>query len=393
MARLHGIELISGDSGSRPMKIAETSVIGLVGTAPDADPLKFPLNTPVLVAGRRTEAAGLDTVGDGLGTLPGAMDSIFDQIGAAVVVIRVDVGANAVETKTNVIGGVDANEERSGIEALLSARSVLGVTPKITISPGFSNDIDVANALLIVAQRLRGFAYLDGPNTTDAAARLYVDNFGGDSGKHGMLIDPYVSVWDSAASANAYRSASAVAAGVRVKTDINKGPHYAISNQVIDGINGTQRPIDFVMGDVNSRANLLNDGNVTTIIQEDGFRIWGSRTLNTSDAKWAFETSVRIDMLIKDTIQQNLLWAVDKPINKRLLEDVSDSVNNFLRQLVAFGWILGGECWIDPDKNDESALSSGRVYFKYDFTVPAPAEYLGLESLHVDSYYETLLAA
>lgn len=391
MARLHGIELKTGDSGVRPMKLAETSVIGIVGTAPDADATKFPLNTPVLVAGKRTEAAALDTTGNGLGTLPGAMDAIFDQIGAAVVIIRVDEGIDDAATKSNVIGGVDAQENRSGIQALLDARATVAMTPKILIAPGFSSDQAVATELLAIAQRVRGFVYLDGPNTTDADAKLYVADFGGDSGKHGMLIDPYSLVWDTVSSSEIQRASSAVAAGVRVKTDYLKGPHYTLSNQVIDGIIGTARPIDFVMGDINSRANLLNDGNVTTIIREDGYRFWGSRTLNTTDAKWAFEPSVRIDMLIKDTIQQNLLWAVDKPINKTLLEDVAESVNAMMRQLISFGWILGGECWVDPDKNSTTSLSAGQVYFAYDFTVPAPAEYLGFEGLHVDSYYEGLL--
>ncbi len=393
MARLHGIELVTGDTGIRPMKLAETSVIGIVGTAPDADAVKFPLNTPVLVAGNRTEAAALDTTGDGLGTLPGAMDAIFDQIGAAVVIIRVDEGVDEAATQSNVIGGVDAQENRSGIQALLDARSVVAMTPKILIAPGFSSASAVATELLAIAQRLRGFVYLDGPNTTDAAAKLYVDEFGGDSGKHGMLIDPYSLVWDTVSNSEIQRASSAIAAGVRVKTDYLKGPHYTLSNQVIDGIVGTARPIDFVMGDVNSRANLLNDGNVTTIIREDGYRFWGSRTLNTSDAKWAFEPSVRIDMLIKDTIQQNLLWAVDKPINKTLLEDTSESVNAMMRQLIAFGWILGGECWVSQDKNTATSMAAGQVYFQYDFTVPAPAELLSFEGLHVESYYSTLLAA
>ena len=50
-------------------------MIGLVGTAPDADETSFPLNTPVLIAGSRLEAAKLGSTG----TLPMAIDGIFDQ--------------------------------------------------------------------------------------------------------------------------------------------------------------------------------------------------------------------------------------------------------------------------------------------------------------------------
>jgi phage tail sheath protein FI len=73
---LHGVEVVEIDAGSRPIQSVKSAVIGIVGTAPDVDPLAFPLNTPVLVAGSRREAAGLDTVGDLAGTLPAAMDGI-----------------------------------------------------------------------------------------------------------------------------------------------------------------------------------------------------------------------------------------------------------------------------------------------------------------------------
>ena len=78
---LHGVEVVEIDNGPRPIRTVRSSVIGLVGTAPDADEQRFPLNTPVLIAGSRLEAAKLGTTG----TLPMAIDGIFDQAGALVV--------------------------------------------------------------------------------------------------------------------------------------------------------------------------------------------------------------------------------------------------------------------------------------------------------------------
>ena len=75
---LHGIQNVTVDDGARPITTVRSSTIGLIGSAPDADPLTFPLNTPVLIAGSRTLAAKLGETG----TLPQALDSIFDQIGA-----------------------------------------------------------------------------------------------------------------------------------------------------------------------------------------------------------------------------------------------------------------------------------------------------------------------
>ena len=82
---LHGVEVIEIDDGIRPIQTVRSGVIGLIGTAPEANATEFPLNTPVLLAGTQRKAALL---GDE-GTLKDAIDAIFDQTGAMVVVIRV----------------------------------------------------------------------------------------------------------------------------------------------------------------------------------------------------------------------------------------------------------------------------------------------------------------
>ncbi len=35
---LHGVEIVEIDDGPRPVRVVRSSVIGIVGTAPDADP-------------------------------------------------------------------------------------------------------------------------------------------------------------------------------------------------------------------------------------------------------------------------------------------------------------------------------------------------------------------
>ena len=135
-----------------------------MGTAPNADSEVFPINTPVLIAGQRTLAAKL---GEG-GTLPAAMDDIFDQAGAMVVVVRVNEGLNDAETLSNVIGGIDAQTgQYQGIQALLGASSDVHVTPRILIASEFTHHAAVANELLSVAERLRAVVIADGPNTND----------------------------------------------------------------------------------------------------------------------------------------------------------------------------------------------------------------------------------
>lgn len=469
---LHGVEVIDIDDGPRPISTVRTSVIGLVGTAPDADPATFPLNTPVLIAGSRSTAAKLDMTGNGLGTLPDAMDSIFDQAGAVVIVIRVDKGSDDAHTLANVLGGVDANTgQYQGIQALLAAESVVGFAPRILIAPGFTHQRvsggvvsltgnqgsgytdgtysltvtggtggsgaaatavitggkvvtrtitnpgggytvaptfalpvgagsgtgatfsatlgtvgnAVVSSLIGIAERMRAVIIADGPDTTDAAAIAYAGDFGS---RRVYVVDPQSIKTDSQGNLVPSRSSAAVA-GLIAKTDNDLGFWWSPSNQTINGIEGTTRPIDFKLGDSSSRANLLNEKNVATIIRQNGFRLWGNRTLS-SDAKWQFLCVVRTADIINDSLMAAHLWAVDRAIGKQYVTEVVEGVNAFLRSLVTRGAILGGKCWADPDLNAADQIANGHVYFDFDFTPSYPAEHVTFRSHLVNDYISTI---
>lgn len=470
---LHGVEVLDIDAGPRPISTVRSSVIGIVGTAPDADPAAFPLNTPVLVAGSRREAANLDLTGNQEGTLPAAMDSIFDQCGAVVIVVRVEEGDTDAETLANILGGVDAGTgQYLGVHALLGAKSVVGFSPRILIAPGFTETRvsggvtaitvsaqgtgytsaptvaltggggagatavavlgtganagkvvavnitapgsnytsaptvafsggggtgaaatasfgTVGNAvvaeLIGIAERLRAVIVQDGTNTNDASAIAQAGDFGS---KRVYLVDPKVIKVDETGN-NRTEYSSACVAGLIAKIDNDLGFWWSPSNQNINGIIGTARPIDFTLGDANSRANLLNEAKVATIIREDGYRLWGNRTLS-SDPKWAFLCVVRTADIINDSLQRAHLWAVDRGITKQYVTDVIEGVNAYLRHLKAIGAILGGQCWADPDLNTPDQIAQGKVYFDFDFTPVYPAEHITFRSHLVNDYIETI---
>ncbi len=457
---LHGVELIEIDDGPRPVRTVRSSVIGIVGTAPDANVSTFPLNTPVLIAGSRSKAAALDTsvAKTRAGTLLNALDLILDQIGAVVIVVRVEEGADAAETQANIL---------EGVHKLMDAQSVVGQTPRILIAPGFTGSrpigvktvtlsnggtgytsvptvaltggggtgatahavvvggivtsivIDspgydyvtapavafsggggtgavataatgaaanpVVSELLGLAERLKAVIIADGPNTTDADALTYAADYGS---KRVYVVDPFVTVAHGENIVN--EPSSAAVAGLIAKIDNDRGFWWSPSNQNINGILGTARPIDFALGDKNSRANLLNEGNVATIIRENGFRLWGNRTCS-ADPKFAFLSVVRTADIINDSIMRAHLWAVDRNITKTYIDDVEESVNAYIRGLIAQGALIGGKCYADPDLNSAASIAEGKVWFNIDFTPPYPAEHVIFRSRIVNDYLEDLV--
>lgn len=381
---LHGIEIVEVTGGSRPIRTVRSSVIGLIGTAPAADADKYPLNTPVLIAGRKSEAAGLGATG----TLPAAIDGIFDQAGAVVIMIRVEEGADDVATLANIIGGVDADTGAyEGVHGFLGAKSVVHQAPRILIAPGFTHESAAVAELLVIADRLRAVVIADGPNTNDAAAIAYRGGFGSD---RLYLVDPGVKVFDTVAAAEVVRPASDRVAGLIAKSDDERGFWWSPSNQEIAGITGTARAVSFGVGDTSSRANLLNEDDVATIIHEKGYRLWGNRTCS-ADPKFAFLSVRRTADMIGDSIQAAHLWAVDRNINRTYLDDVLESVNNYLSHLKALGAIIDGKAWADPSLNTPDQISQGKVTIDFDFSANYPAEHLTFRSHLVDDYLGSIV--
>ncbi len=151
----HGVRVVEVNDGTRSISTVSTAIVGMVCTGDDADASMFPLNKPVLLTDVLT-ASG--KAGDS-GTLARSLDAISDQAKPVTVVVRVAQGETEEETTSNIIGGVTAEGKKTGVKALLSAQSQLGVKPRILGVPGHDTQA-VATELLSVAQSLRGFAYL-----------------------------------------------------------------------------------------------------------------------------------------------------------------------------------------------------------------------------------------
>lgn len=348
----------------------------------------FPLNTPVLVPGDAAMAAKLGTAG----TLPAAMDGIFDQTGAVVIVVRVAAGVDDPATVSNVIGGVNVTTGAyEGVHAFLGSESSNGFCPRILCAPGFTGDRGAtANAVVAemvgIAERLRAVVVADGPNTTDAAAITYRGDWGS---KRVYVVDPAVKIRNSLGEL-VDQPASARVAGLIAKIDNERGFWWSPSNQVINGIVGTGRDVDFTLGDANSRANLLNEQEVATVIRQDGFRLWGNRTCS-DDPKFAFLSVVRTADMINDSILRAHMWAVDRNITRTYLEDVAQGVNDYLDRLKAQSAILGGRCFPSPGLNTPANIADGKVFFDFEFTPPYPAEHITFRSKLVNDYIEEIL--
>lgn len=381
---LHGVRVIEINEGTRPIRTISTAVVGMVCTAEDADPLAFPLDTPVLLTNVQTALGKAGTTG----TLRAALQAIADQTKPFTIVVRVAEGAGETDeaksaaTVSNLIGTTTAEGKYTGMKALLAAKGKLGMVPRILGVPGLDS-LPVATALVAIAQDLRAFAYVSahGAKTKEEAV-AYRDNFGA---REVMVIWPSFEKWDTTTNATVQTPAVAIALGLRAKLDKEIGWHKTLSNVAVNGVTGISADVWWDLQNPATDANYLNEAEVTTLIQEAGFRFWGSRTCS-EDPLFAFENYTRTAQVLADTMAEAHFWAVDKPMHPSLIKDIIEGINAKFRELKSAGYIIDGQCWYDEEANDATTLKAGKLFIDYDYTPVPPLEDLTLRQRITDRY-------
>ena len=374
----HGVRVVEINEGTIPIRTVSTAVIGLVATADDADTEAFPENTPVLLTNVQSAIAKAGKTG----TLSTALNAIALQTKPVTIVVRVPEGEDESATTTNVIGDTDEEGRYTGMKALLDAQSMLKVKPRILGAPGLDTQ-EVTNALVAIAQELRAFVYAScWQCKTREEAITYRENFGQ---RELMLIWPDFQAWDSNTSATATVPAVAYALGLRAKIDEQTGWHKTLSNMVVNGPTGISRSVFWDLQNPATDAGQLNQNEVTTLINNSGYRFWGNRTTE-EDGYFFFENYTRTAQVLADTIAEAQFGFVDKPMHPSLVKDIIESINSKFASLTAQGYILGATAWYSDDSNTLEDLKNGKLVIDYHYTPVPPLENLLFQQRITDQY-------
>lgn len=378
MTFFHGLQFNESVTGVRPLLEKSTAIIGLVATATaeagaataelDA---AYPLNRPVLITDIRSAIAAAGTGG----TLAPSLGSIADQGTPIVIVVRVQAGADAAATTTNVIGGM-VDGHYTGLQALLAAEAQVGVRPRIIGAPGLDTQAVVV-AMIPILKSLRGFGYAACRGiTTVGAAIAYREEF---SARELMLIWPDATDWDG--------QAIATALGLRAMIDEQTGWHKSLSNVAIAGVTGLSKDVHFDIRDPSTDAGLLNQAPVTTIVRLSGYRFWGNRTCSDEPA-FAFEPVVRTAQALQDLLAEVETPFIDQPMTVALVRDLIEAGNALTRRLVGQGRLVGAKVSFDGSANPAEMLAAGKLVLDADYTAPAPLEGLTTNLRVTSAYYE-----
>lgn len=280
-------------------------------------------------------------------------------------------------TSADILGGVDTDGNKSGLELIAECFPRFRVTPGLILSPGFDN-ATVAAAKAAKAANINGhfaaMALVDIPTDEvkqySAAAAWKTDNNVTDSRQ--------VACWPLIALDGVAYHLSTQLAGTIGKTDAENGgvPYVSPSNHSINATSTILEDGTEVWLAPDTAAALNGQGIVTGLNFIGGWKCWGNRTAaypSVTDAKDAFIPVRRMFDWVGNTLTQTFWQKLDAPINRRLVESIVDSANIWMNGLVAKQYLLGGKVAFLDTENPTTDLMDGIVRFHVYLTPPSPA--------------------
>ena len=125
------------------------------------------------------------------------------------------------------------------------------------------------------------------------------------------------------------------------------------------------------------------------------FVSWGNETAcypaNTDVTDYFYCVS-RMFSWVANSVILSMWSKVDKKLNKRLIESVTQSINIWLNGLMAEEKILGGRVEFLEEENTTADLLAGKAKFHIYLTPPSPAKELDFVLEYDVSYLENIFA-
>ena len=382
--RFHGARVRESTGLATAINDVDSSVIGIVATADDADETLFPLNKPTLLT-RVSDVLGKAGT---KGTLYKSLKAVADQVSTKVIVVRVpefkeETHSGQTQDKL-VIGGSDDDGNYTGMYALLIAEQddAIGYRPRIIAAPGLDTEA-VTKSLCVIAEKLRAFVYAGCHNCKKPADAIsYRARF---NERELMLVWPDFIAHNPKSGANEVFPAAAYACGLRARIDHEQGWHKSLSNVPVRNVLGISSPVFWSLQSEDSDANNLNNKEITTIICRNGFRFWGNRTPETK--AYIFEVYTRTAQVLADSVAEAQFETIDAPLTPANVKDVLSAIRAKLDALVTSGRLVGAECWYDVVDNSTTELRQGRVRIRYKYTPVPPLEDMELYQTFTDEFF------
>lgn len=346
----------------------DSTVVGICMPAPVADAAAFPLDEPVSLSIDDTEQ--LAKLGAGL-----ARDTV-DQIlseGVVTDVAFVRVAHSAatdpaekLEAEISAIAGNAGS--KTGMYALLDAKSHIKLEPGIIISPGYMSARiggaanAVATSARVVADKIIDCMVIaDTPSTSTEDAIEWAEDFATALNVIAMFPQAVVNL----GAGNVTRPLSPHVAGAMIRRDKETGgPYKASWNRALTGVLGPSVPVGYTDGEISSEANQLAQAGVGSIIE--GNLLWAPFTTATDPTvnSWRSIKKIRTRRAVEKAMLRPLRQYLAEDITPHMVSLIYRAADQFLADLVTLTAIIDYELIWSKAMNPASLLEAGALRVK-----------------------------
>ncbi len=300
-------------------------------------------------------------------------------------------------TAADIVGGVSLDGSYKGLELVNTVFPRFRELPGILIAPKFSTNPLVAAVMKAKASNINGL--FQAIAITDAPTSEIKDYTNVQEWKNlNNIDDPNLIVcWPKVSIGGIqYHMSTQMASLANLVDADNEGyPYHEPSNNNLQMdaavlADGTEILLGL------EQANYLNgQGVVTALNFIGGWKLWGHRTScypGNTDPKDAFISVRRVFIYEQNQFILTYFQKVDKPGNKKLIDNIVDSKNIDLNGKAARQFILGGRVEFLSEENPTTDLIDGIFKFHIYLTPATPArEIRGLFEFD-PAYFDTLFA-
>lgn len=312
------------------------------------------------------------------------------------LVVTYDKLKPSLVDKDDIIGGIDGTTGApEGLELVNRVFPMFRLLPGQILAPGWSHDPEVEAVMKAKAGNINGhfkaMAVVDIPTDTvdlysEVAAWKNTNNY----------VDPLeIACWPKVKLGDKQYHLSTQLAGIMCKIDAANEdiPYMSPSNKSLQANAAVLKSGTEVWLDNMQAAYLNGEGIVTALNFIGGWKAWGNRTgcyPGVTDPKDAFIPIRRMFNWIANTLILTYWQKVDNPMNRRLIETITDSNNIWLNGLAARGFILGGRVAFLADENPVTDLMDGKMRIHLYAAPPPPGEEIDFILEFDVSYLSTL---
>ena len=289
----------------------------------------------------------------------------------------------------------------TGVENIEKCMTSVGVVPDLIVAPGYSEDPVVAAVMATKAAGIntifRAKALIDISSSAAGGAESYTAAVAL-KGTNNLVDENQILCWPKLRLGNRVFHMSTQLAGLIATVDtLNTGiPYESPSNKAFKA-NGMLLDSGQAINLTLAQANVLNaNGILTGLNFMGGWVAWGNYTACypiNNDVKDIFIPVSRMFDWVGNTVVRTFWGRLDKPMNRRLIDNIVDTCNIWLNGIVGAGYLLGARVETREEDNPLTDLMAGIIRVRIYITPPSPAQEIVFMLEYDVRYVESALAA